>query len=239
MDTALGPKTGFYRSIAHEHWRALPRQPEVQIAVGVLCTAIFIIVVSGVLIWKSGEAFAEILFGFGCLGWSINQLWLRMPAFRAWRAIGTVELVAHGIDMRLGEPWACAIRITPRRAHEIATCTLTAWTSDSRHAKNGAPTGNAWAVDVPIAPVDPPVGAITQYDAVVELPLPPDAAPSYFGAFTRRWTITAELTTVSGARWRRDYPVLVFPPVGWRGSLITGAVEEEPDVDAEAAATDS
>jgi hypothetical protein len=232
MDTALGPKTGFYRSIAQEKWRPLLRQPEVQIAIGVLCTAIFIISVSGILIWKSGEAFAEILFGFACLGWSINQLWVRAPAWQSWRAIGNVELVAHDIAMRLGEPWACAVRITPRRAHTITSCTLTAWTSDSRHAKNGAPTGQAWAFDVPCAPPDPPRGAITQYDAIVELPLPPDAAPSYFGAFTRRWTITAELTTASGTRWRRDYPVLVFPPVGWNGSLATGLPEEEIEDDA-------
>jgi hypothetical protein len=212
MDTALGPKTAFYRSTAAEQWRALPRQPEVQLAVGVGVVALFIITVSAILIYVSGQAFAEILFGIGCLGWSIGQLWQRVPAFVAWRRIGAISLVAPTLEMRQGEPWRCAVVVRPRRALVVTSCTLTAWSLDSRQGRGGGAPGTAWAFDVLVAPVSLGAAATTQWDTSMEIPPPPDAAPSHFGsAWTRRWTITAELTTSDGAHWRRDYPVLVFP----------------------------
>jgi hypothetical protein len=66
---------------------------------------------------------------------------------------------------------------------------------------------------------------------VVVVPDPPDAAPSRFGAdWTRRWTITAEVHTATGDRWRRDYPVLVFPSSSGV-AMASGALLPLPDDD--------
>ncbi|MCU0647275.1 MAG: hypothetical protein MUF00_04735 [Gemmatimonadaceae bacterium] len=238
MEPSLGPKTGFYRSTAREAWQPQHRHPEVWQGVSVLLVSLFTIAAGGALVFQTGEAFAEVLFGIACLGWSINRLWERRDAFRAWRRIGNCDLEAASIDLRQGEAWDGAIALTPRRDLVVTHCTLTAWSKDSRQ-RGGASSAMAWAYDVPIPVAACARGVTVRWPTSITIPDPPDALPSRFGGdWTRQWTVTAELVTDTGERWRREYPVLVFPSSASAVASYArgGAGEGEPGDEAESAA---
>ena len=204
--SALGPKAGFYRSLAREQWGPVMKRTEVR-------QAMFWVIGGGALVaggfvglMFTGEALTPIVVGLIAMA-SAWGLWKEhRPLFHAWRRIGDVTLVGPPPDILPGDVATLRLEVAPRRAGELSVVTLTFSWRDSR----SGPAGTAWAVDAELP--DPLLRPGARHEFVAEVCLPPGVPPSRFEpGWTRQWSCTARLELTDGRTWERSYPVFVLP----------------------------
>ncbi len=211
----LGPKTGFYRSLADELWGPVSKRTSVKQAYFWMSAGFALVIAGLVGVWFVGEGLNALVFGLLAMaaGWGTwkehRGLW------RAWRSIGDVALVGPPTQIMPGSVAEVTLRIVPRHAGRIARATLTYSCRDSR----SGPAGTAWEVDMPIA--DPMLTAGVPCELVAEVVLPPGVPTSRFETgWTRQWFCASSLRLDDGREWERDYPVFVLPGA-YSGNVVT------------------
>lgn len=202
----LGPKEGFYRSLALEMWGPVARRSEVKHALFwiVSGTALFVAGLIGVVV--TGEALTAIVAGMLAIASAWGTWKSNRALFWSWRRVGDVSLIGPPLEHVPGDISEVAIRIVPRRDGTLQLATLTFSWRDSR----SGPAGTAFAVDAELG--DVALRAGEERVLVAEVSLPPGVPPSRFDSgWTRQWTCTARVELSDGLVWERDYPVFVLP----------------------------
>jgi hypothetical protein len=191
--------------MALEQWGPLRRRTDVRLAIFTGSISV-LLVAAGTITLVLMRDLNAIGVGLLGLGYSYSVLWPLRDRFRAWRQIGELALDMVDLNIVPGIASPCAVMITPRRDAEVREITLLLAYRESR---SGA-SGNAWQVDVPVA--DPTLRAGEPSVFSADIILPTGLPPSFFdSARTRQWSVTATVLMVNGARWEREYPVMVYP----------------------------
>ncbi len=202
----LGPKTEFYRALAHEMWGPILRRGEVRHAMFWASGGVFLMTAGVVGVALTGEALLAIVIGLLSFAAAWSTWKSHRHLYRAWRQIGSVNLLGPPLEHTPDTVSVVTLQIEPRSDGQLQEASLT---FDWRDSRSG-PAGTAWAVDVPLS--DPTLRAGAHYTLTADVCLPPGVPPSHFDTgWTRQWNCTARVQLTDGREWWREYPVIVLP----------------------------
>jgi hypothetical protein len=209
VSASLGPKASFYRDAARDAWRTPLAQGEVRQALfaGVMGTAML---AAGIAFLRvTSEAFVALCAGLIAVAYAAGILRERWPALRAWWAVGAVALSLPEATLHTGRAATVTAVVRPRRRGSVARAALTVTPSTTGTATL-PPGETAW--EFPFLSAGTPLTPGVRLTHTVPVALPSGAMSSYYATNgSRRWTLVAELELADGARWRREFPLLVVP----------------------------